>query len=54
MMALESETVETLEAAVSNAADRARLVDPLIVTLDAHPESRGCLGSGSRTPANRN
>jgi len=39
-MALESETVETLEAAALQLtpADRARLVDRLIVTLDADPE----------------
>jgi putative addiction module component (TIGR02574 family) len=39
-MALESETVETLEAAALQltAADRARLVDRLIGTLDADPE----------------
>ena len=39
-MALESETVETLEAAALQltAADRARLVDRLIATLDADPE----------------
>jgi len=40
MMALESETVETLEAAALQLtpADRARLVDRLIATLDADPE----------------
>lgn len=39
-MAPESETVETLEAAASQLtlADRARLVDRLIATLDADPE----------------
>src|ERR1044071_3832975 len=39
-MALESETVETLEAAALQLtpADRARLVDRLIATLDADPE----------------
>jgi len=39
-MAIESETVETLEAAALQLApaDRARLVDPLIATLDANPE----------------
>jgi putative addiction module component (TIGR02574 family) len=40
IMALESETVETLEAAglQLTPADRARLVDRLIATLDADPE----------------
>jgi putative addiction module component (TIGR02574 family) len=40
MMALESETVETLEAAALQLtpADRARLIDRLIATLDADPE----------------
>jgi hypothetical protein len=39
-MALESETVETLEAAALQLtlADRARLVDRLIATLGADPE----------------
>jgi len=39
-MALDSETVETLEAAALQLtlADRARLVDRLIATLDADPE----------------
>ena len=39
-MALESETVETLEAAALQLtpADRARLVERLIATLDANPE----------------
>lgn len=39
-MAFESETVETLEAAALQLtpAHRARLVDPLIATLDADPE----------------
>ncbi len=39
-MALESETVETLEAAALQLtpADRARLVDRLITTFDADPE----------------
>ena len=39
-MAIESETVETLEAAALQLApaDRARLVDRLIATLDADPE----------------
>ena len=39
-MALESETVETLEAAALQLtpADRARLVDRLIASLDADPE----------------
>ena len=39
-MALESETVETLEAAALRLAlaDRARLVDRLIATLNADPE----------------
>ena len=39
-MALDSETVETLEAAALQLtpADRARLVDRLIATLDANPE----------------
>lgn len=39
-MALESDTVETLEAAALQLtpADRARLVDRLIATLDADPE----------------
>ena len=38
-MALESETVETLEAAALQLTPaRARLVDPLIATLDADPE----------------
>jgi len=39
-MPLESETVETLEAATlqSTPAERARLIDRLIVTLDADPE----------------
>ena len=39
-MALESETVETLEAAALQLtpADRARLVDRLISTLDADPD----------------
>src|SRR3954451_6309161 len=39
-MGLESETVETLEAAALQLtpADRARLVDRLIATLDADPE----------------
>jgi hypothetical protein len=39
-MALESETVEALEAAALQLApaDRARLVDGLIATLDADPE----------------
>jgi putative addiction module component (TIGR02574 family) len=40
MMALETETVETLEAAALQLtpADRARLVNRLIATLDADPE----------------
>jgi hypothetical protein len=40
MMALEPETVETLEAAALQltSADRARLVDRLIATLDVDPE----------------
>ena len=40
MMALESETIETLEAAALQLmpADRARLTDRLIATLDADPE----------------
>lgn len=40
MMAIESETVETLEAAALQLtpADRARLVERLIATLDADPE----------------
>jgi len=39
-MAVESETIETLEAAALQltTADRARLVDRLIATLDADPE----------------
>ena len=39
-MALESKTVETLEAAALQLtpADKARLVDRLIATLDADPE----------------
>lgn len=39
-MALEFETVETLEAAALQLtrADRARLVEKLIATLDADPE----------------
>ena len=39
-MALQSETVETLEAAALQLtpADRARLVDRLIATLDADPD----------------
>jgi hypothetical protein len=39
-MALESETVETLEAAALQLtrADRARLIDRLIATLDPDPE----------------
>jgi len=39
-MTLESETVETLEAAALQltSADRARLVDRLMATLDADPE----------------
>ena len=39
-MPLESETLETLEAAALQLtpADRARLVDRLIATLDADPE----------------
>jgi len=39
-MAIESETVEMLEAAALQltSADRARLVDRLIATLDADPE----------------
>ena len=39
-MALESETIETLEAAALQLtpADRARLVNRLIATLDADPE----------------
>ena len=39
-MALESETVETLEAAALQLSptERARLVDRLIATLDADPE----------------
>ena len=39
-MALKSETVETLEAAALqlSPAERARLVDRLIATLDADPE----------------
>ena len=39
-MALDSETVETLEAAALQLTpvDRARLVDRLIATLDADPE----------------
>ena len=39
-MAIESETLETLEAAALQltSADRARLVDRLIATLDADPE----------------
>lgn len=40
MMALESKTIETLEAAALQLtpADRARLTDRLIATLDADPE----------------
>jgi putative addiction module component (TIGR02574 family) len=40
MMALESETFETLEAAALRLSptDRARLVDRLIATLNADPE----------------
>jgi len=40
IVALESETVETLEAAASHLtpADRAGLVDGLIATLDSNPE----------------
>jgi putative addiction module component (TIGR02574 family) len=40
IMALESETVETLEAAALQLtpADRARLVDRLIATLDVDPD----------------
>jgi putative addiction module component (TIGR02574 family) len=40
IVALESETVETLEAAALQLtpADRARLVDRLIATLDPKPE----------------
>jgi putative addiction module component (TIGR02574 family) len=40
IMALEPETVETLEAAALQLtpAERARLVDRLIATLDAEPE----------------
>ena len=40
VVALESETVETLEVAALqlSSADRARLVDRLIATLDADPE----------------
>jgi putative addiction module component (TIGR02574 family) len=40
IMAMKSETVETLEAAALQLtpADRARLVDRLIATLDADPE----------------
>jgi putative addiction module component (TIGR02574 family) len=39
-MAIESETVETLEATALQltSADRARLVDRLLATLDADPE----------------
>ena len=39
-MALESDTVETLEAAALQltSAERARLVDRLITTLDADPQ----------------
>jgi len=39
-MALDSETVETLEAAALQLApaDRTRLIDSLIATLDADPE----------------
>ena len=39
-MAVESETVESLEAAALQltTADRARLIDRLIATLDADPE----------------
>ena len=46
-MALESETVETLEAAALQLtpADRARLVDRLIATLDADPEVEEAWGS---------
>jgi hypothetical protein len=42
IMALESETVETLEAAALqlHSADRARLVDRLIAPFDADPQSR--------------
>lgn len=42
-MALESETVETLEVAALQLthADRARLVNRLIATLDADPEVEG-------------
>jgi hypothetical protein len=41
-VASESETVETLEAAALKLtpADRARLVDRLIATLDADPKSK--------------
>lgn len=40
LMAIESETVKTLEAAALQltSSDRARLVDRLIATLDADPE----------------
>jgi hypothetical protein len=40
IMAIESEAVETLEAAALQlrSTDRARLVDRLIATLDADPE----------------
>jgi hypothetical protein len=46
-MALESETVETLEAAALQltSADRSRLVDRLIATLDADPEVEEALAA---------
>jgi putative addiction module component (TIGR02574 family) len=46
-MALESEIVDTLEAAALqlSPADRARLVDRLIATLDADPEVEEALAA---------
>ena len=54
-MTLDSETVETLEAAALHLTpvDRTRLVDRLIATLDADPEVEEALGSRGRTRANR-
>ena len=55
-MALESETVETLEAAALQLtpADRARLVDRLIATLDADPEVEEAWAAEVERQANRN
>ena len=53
MLALESETVETLEAAALQLTpgERARLIDRLIATVDADPEMEEAWAARGRAPA---